>query len=93
MANVNDLHNQTIFRQGCKLVVYGDALTSIPAGTYCAIQFITDSRPAYLTTHYESGVAYGGINYKAGTLLYLDVASLRLGAAGEAAILYKRIPC
>tara|TARA_R110000772_G_scaffold187227_1_gene298382 strand:+ start:162 stop:437 length:276 start_codon:yes stop_codon:yes gene_type:complete len=91
MANINDHHNQTFARRGTKFLSAA-ALPTVDAGTYVAVQFITDCTPVYLTTHFETGVAYGGIKYLAGTIIYIDVASIRLNS-GEVAILYKRVPC
>ena len=91
MANINDHFNQSFARQGTKLV-NGAAMPSIDKGTYAAVQFVTECTPVYLTTHLESGVAYGSITYPAGLVLYIDVASIRLNT-GEVAILYKRVPC
>ena len=92
MANINDHHNQSFARQGTKFLS-GSYLSGVSAGTYVAVQFITDCTPVYLTTHFEPGVEYGGnVKYLAGTIIYIDVASIRLNS-GETAILYKRIPC
>ena len=92
MANINDHFNQSFARQGTKLV-NGIGIQNIEKGTYAAVQFVTECRPAYLTTHLEDGVEYGDtITYPAGMVLYLDIASIRL-SAGEVAILYKRVPC
>ena len=91
MANINDHHNQSFARQGTKFLS-GGFVVNISAGTYVAVQFITDCTPVYLTTHLEPGVAYGGVKYLAGTIIYIDVASIRLNA-GEVAILYEKISC
>ena len=93
MANINDHFNQSFARQGTKLINGAVSLPSIEKGTYVAVQFVTKCTPAFLTTHYEDGVEYGGgIVYPAGIVLYLDIRSIRL-SAGEVAILYKRVPC
>ena len=91
MANINDHHNQSFARQGTKFLS-GSSLPSVSAGTYVAVQFITDCTPVYLTTHLEPGVEYGTIKYLAGTIIYIDVASIRLNS-GEVAILYEKISC
>lgn len=91
MANINDHHNQSFARQGTKFLS-GSSLPSVSVGTYVAVQFITDCTPVYLTTHFEPGVEYGTIKYLAGTIIYIDVASIRLNS-GETAILYERVPC
>lgn len=91
MANINDHHNQSFARQGTKFFS-NSSLPSVSAGTYVAVQFITDCTPVFLTTHFEPGVEYGAIKYLAGTIIYIDVASIRLNP-GEVAILYKRVPC
>ncbi len=91
MANINDHHNQSFARKGTKFLS-GEALSDVSIGTYVAVQFITDCTPVYLTTHLEPGVEYGTIKYLAGTIIYIDVASIRLNSP-EVAILYERIPC
>jgi hypothetical protein len=91
MANINDHHNQSFARQGTKFLS-GSQLNGVAKGTYVAVQFITDCTPGYLTTHFEPGVEYGTIKYLAGTIIYIDVASIRLNS-GEIAILYERVPC
>jgi len=91
MANINDHHNQSFARQGTKFIS-GTSLTNISAGTYVAVQFITDCTPDRLTTHFEPGVEYGRVKYLAGTIIYIDVSSIRVNT-DEVVILYERVPC
>jgi len=67
-------------------IVTGATAISVSAGTYYAIQFITDCTPTALTMQGSTGT-FSGITYKAGTVIYGDVLTIT-AAAGESYILY-----
>ncbi len=58
------------------------------AGSFYAVQFITDCTPVAFTVADGTGT-YEGVTYSAGTVVYGDITLLRL-AGGETAILYKK---
>ena len=80
------LEDTAIGAQGNKMVTGTTAVTA-SAGTYYAIQFVTDCTPTTFTVAKGEGT-YSGLTYKAGTTYMFDVTAITV-AAGESYVLYK----
>jgi len=81
------LEDTAIGKMGCKIVTGTTAVTA-EAGTYYAIQFITDCTPTAFTITDGDGT-FTGVTYTAGTVVYGDVTAITAGAS-ETYILYKK---
>jgi len=79
------LEDTAIGRMGCKIVT-GTTVVSEAAGTYYAVQFITDCTPTTFTINEGSGT-FSGVTYTAGTVVYGDITAIT-AASGESYILY-----
>lgn len=63
--------------------------TTPVTGSFYAVQFITQCRPATFTVANGTGT-FGGVTYPAGTIIYGDITAITGGGAAEVFILYKK---
>ena len=76
--NINQ--NAAIFKRqngNGVMMINGDATQTVSSGTYYAVQFITDCTPTIFTA--TNSTIITGVLYPAGTVMYVDVTSIKCG--------------
>ena len=77
--------NKGFAPNGC-LMITGNAATTAGAGTYFAVQFVTNCTPTTLTITNSTTVT--SVQHSKGTIIYGDITAITAGS-GETYILYK----